>query len=77
MVQAPFAAQAAGGLDHAPQHHRRQQNLPGRSVQRLFVRKSGQAHAGRQRAERQQYAARQRPLPQTKDVEAGNHDTSM
>ena len=59
VVEAPAAAEAAGGVDHAPCGGEDGEELPDGGVKMSGVGKAGEAHAGEERAEREDYAARE------------------
>ena len=77
MVEAPAALEAAGCLCHAAGGNEQSENLPARAVEVLDMRKASEAQAGRERAQRKQDGARQRPLPKAKDRKAETHNLSM
>src|ERR1035438_3319070 len=72
MVETPAATEAASRLDHSPRGQGHGKKLPARALQRITVVKRVDAQAGRQRAERQDQGAGQRPLPQPEDVHEGH-----
>ena len=76
MVEAPFAAKAAGCVDHSANGYGQNKHLPGRAVQRVDVRKAGKAQGGCKLAERECDAADERAAAQAKDGEAGRHHSS-
>jgi hypothetical protein len=45
VVEAPFAAEAAGCLNHAPRSDEGHKNLPTRTMERVDVRESGESEA--------------------------------
>lgn len=70
VVEAPFAVQAAGSFDHAPEGRGYNQNLPGRGVKGVCARKAFEKQTGCERPERQNDPAKKRLLTQPEDVRA-------
>lgn len=74
MIEAPFTAQAAAGLDHAPYSDDEGKDLPVRTVQFFNVGESGEKQARQECAEREDDAAREGFLADSQDGEAGTHN---
>jgi len=64
VVEAPSAAEAAGGLDHCPEDNGCHKNLPWRGAGRVSEGKARQAQTRGQRAKGEKNAAGKRPLAQ-------------
>lgn len=73
MIEAPFAAQAAGGFYHSPAGQGDHENLPGGGAEMVDIWKAFEAQAGREGDEREQDAAEKGFRPQEQDGGSGKH----
>jgi len=75
VVEAPFAAEAAGGFHHAPAGEGHGKNLPIGGVEVIGIGETGEAQAGCEGGEGEQDAAEERWPAKAEDGGAGKHDT--
>ena len=59
VIETPLAAQASAGLRHAPGSDEEREDVPGRAVQPLDVRKSGHQKACYERSQREDDSSNQ------------------
>ena len=73
VVETPFAAKTACGVDHTPCGDDSNEELPARAVEGANVRESREAQADGEGEQRECDAANQRALTEAKDGRAGKH----
>jgi hypothetical protein len=73
VVEAPFAAQAAGGFYHSPAGDGDNENLPGRGAEMAGIWKAFEAQAGCESDEGEQDAAEKGSGARAKDGGTGKH----